>query len=253
MAVPFAAFAALTLHHFYVRGSFLLDAGWTAYLVSHGGLLLPYPKALGGDSYYNWHVGPILTVFGLLRRVAAAVRHPVFRGVRSACAMPCRRSPCFGSCARATACAAASLRHRRAGRRRLCLQRRCIGDRPLPAFRDTARRPRSCCSPPRWSCGARRWPQSGSSVALLTREDAGLHIFGLLIGAGRRQSPVRRALARAANRARLRGRRSGLQHRRADGAAAAVDDAVDDGDHLSRRPPLAHLSVDSCWCGCNSC
>ena len=68
LAVPFAAFAALTLHHFYVRGSFLLDAGWTAYLVSHGGLLLPYPTALGGDSYYNWHVGPILTAFSLVRR-----------------------------------------------------------------------------------------------------------------------------------------------------------------------------------------
>ena len=67
LGLPFAAFTALTLHHFYTSGSFLLDAGWTAYLVSHGGLLLPYPQALGGHSYYNWHVSPILSGFGLLR------------------------------------------------------------------------------------------------------------------------------------------------------------------------------------------
>jgi len=47
LGVPFAAFSGLVLSHFYVSGSFLLDAGWTAHLLTHGGLSLRYPSSLG--------------------------------------------------------------------------------------------------------------------------------------------------------------------------------------------------------------
>jgi hypothetical protein len=66
-AVPFVIFAAIILHHFYVTGSFMLDAGWTAYLLTHGGLDLPYPKSLGGISYFAFHVSPIFVPIAALR------------------------------------------------------------------------------------------------------------------------------------------------------------------------------------------
>ncbi len=68
IGVPFAAFTSLVLYHFYVRGSFVLDAGLQAFLLSHGGLRLPYPAALGGGLYWRSHVAPIFALLSLLRR-----------------------------------------------------------------------------------------------------------------------------------------------------------------------------------------
>lgn len=68
LGVPFAAFVSLVLYHFYVRGSFVLDAGLEAYLISHGGLRLAYPQALGDGSYLRSHVAPILGGLSLVRR-----------------------------------------------------------------------------------------------------------------------------------------------------------------------------------------
>ncbi|HTV88850.1 MAG TPA: hypothetical protein VME41_07535 [Stellaceae bacterium] len=66
--VPFAAFTGLVLYHFYLRGSFVLDAGLQVSLLSHGGWRLPYPAALGGGSYWRSHVAPIFVLLSLLRR-----------------------------------------------------------------------------------------------------------------------------------------------------------------------------------------
>jgi hypothetical protein len=68
-AVPFIIFGAIVLHHFYVTGSFLLDAGWTAYLITHGGLRLRFPNSLGGISYFVVHISPIFIAVAELRRL----------------------------------------------------------------------------------------------------------------------------------------------------------------------------------------
>jgi hypothetical protein len=68
IGVPFAAFTSLVLYHFYMRGSFVLDAGLQAFLLSHGGFRLPYPAALGGGLYWRSHIAPIFILLSLLRR-----------------------------------------------------------------------------------------------------------------------------------------------------------------------------------------
>jgi hypothetical protein len=68
IGVPFAAFTSLVLYHFYMRGSFVLDAGLQAFLLSHGSLSLRYPASLGGGLYWRSHVAPIFVVLSLLRR-----------------------------------------------------------------------------------------------------------------------------------------------------------------------------------------
>jgi hypothetical protein len=68
VGVPFVAFTNLLLAHFYVTGSFLLDAGWTAYLIARGGLALHCPAAFGVHSYFGNHVSPILIAPALLGR-----------------------------------------------------------------------------------------------------------------------------------------------------------------------------------------
>lgn len=86
--VPFAAFASLVLYHFYIRGSFVLDSGLQAFLLSHGGLLLSYPAALGGGSYLRSHVVPIFVGLWLVRQALPPVSDvqffAVFIGLASA-------------------------------------------------------------------------------------------------------------------------------------------------------------------------
>lgn len=70
-AIPFAAFTGLVLYQFYVKGSFLLDSGWFAYVMSADGLGLPNPASLGGGSFFTTHIAPIFLLTGLLRRLLA--------------------------------------------------------------------------------------------------------------------------------------------------------------------------------------
>jgi hypothetical protein len=67
LAVPWAFFTALFLYEFYVKGSFLQDAGWFAFLMSEGGLSLRDPLALGAHSFLGTHISPIFLASGLLR------------------------------------------------------------------------------------------------------------------------------------------------------------------------------------------
>src|SRR5579863_4774884 len=77
VAIPFAAFAGLVLYQFYVKGSFLLDSGWFAYVMSAGDLSLPNPAALGGGSFFATHIAPIFLLTALLRR-ALPISDPQF-------------------------------------------------------------------------------------------------------------------------------------------------------------------------------
>jgi len=56
VGIPFVAFANLVLFHFYVRGSFVLDSGLLASLMSHGNASLVQPASLGGHSFFGTHV-----------------------------------------------------------------------------------------------------------------------------------------------------------------------------------------------------
>jgi hypothetical protein len=59
-AAPFTLFYRLILFHFYVRGSFLLDTGLLASLMYHNTAALTLPPSLGGESFFAFHVAPIL-------------------------------------------------------------------------------------------------------------------------------------------------------------------------------------------------
>lgn len=58
-----------TLNHFYVRGAYMLDSGWFAYLVTEARWPSPNPPALGG-TYFTFHLSP---VFWLLSAPWAAL------------------------------------------------------------------------------------------------------------------------------------------------------------------------------------
>jgi hypothetical protein len=65
--VPFAAYAINILHSFYDVGSSFHDAGWSAYLLHDGDLLLHGPPCVdGGSSWFNSHVSPLFIVTSLL-------------------------------------------------------------------------------------------------------------------------------------------------------------------------------------------
>ena len=55
VGIPFVAFTNLTLFHFYVRGSFVLDSGLLASLMWHGDAALTQPASLGGASFLGTH------------------------------------------------------------------------------------------------------------------------------------------------------------------------------------------------------
>jgi hypothetical protein len=60
--VPFALFYRLILFHFYVRGSFLLDTGLLASLMWHNTAALTVPPSVGGFSFFEQHVAPVLVL-----------------------------------------------------------------------------------------------------------------------------------------------------------------------------------------------
>ena len=60
--VPFALFYRLILFHFYVRGSFLLDTGLLASLMWHDTAALTMPPSIGGFSFFEQHVAPVLVL-----------------------------------------------------------------------------------------------------------------------------------------------------------------------------------------------
>ncbi len=63
--VPFTAGYVWILNHFYRHGAYLQDSGLLAYLLTNGDPSLPIPQSLGGASFYEFHISPIFTVFAL--------------------------------------------------------------------------------------------------------------------------------------------------------------------------------------------
>ncbi len=70
-AIPTFLSDRFILFHFYVRGSFLYDTGLLAALTWHSTPALPLPPSLGGQSFFNFHVAPVLSA-GHRAQLAAA-------------------------------------------------------------------------------------------------------------------------------------------------------------------------------------
>ena len=68
-AVPFAAFTTLVLYHFYVKGAFFWDSGLLGSLLSATDPRLPMPPISGGESFFATHWTPIFVVLSLIRRL----------------------------------------------------------------------------------------------------------------------------------------------------------------------------------------
>ncbi len=73
--VPFFAYAINILHSFYDVGNAFHDAGWSAYLIHDGDLLLHQPLFVeGGISWFNLHVSPVFVVTSALGTVIPLTR-----------------------------------------------------------------------------------------------------------------------------------------------------------------------------------
>ena len=68
-AVPFAAFTALTLYHFYVKGGFFWDSGLLAFLMSQADPWLHTPPLFGDESFFATHFTPIFILLSPIRRL----------------------------------------------------------------------------------------------------------------------------------------------------------------------------------------
>lgn len=83
--LPFAAFSVLILYHFYIKGSFFLDSGLFAFLMSQTDPRLPMPPVLGGGSYLAVHFAPIFVVLSLIRRLLPVADAQFFAGFIGFC------------------------------------------------------------------------------------------------------------------------------------------------------------------------
>jgi uncharacterized membrane protein len=73
--VPFLAYAINILHSFYDVGNAFYDAGWSAYLIHDGDLLLHQPLFVeGGISCFNLHVAPVFVVTSALGSLVPLTR-----------------------------------------------------------------------------------------------------------------------------------------------------------------------------------
>jgi hypothetical protein len=73
--VPFLAYAINVLHSFYDIGGYFYDAGWSAYLIHDGDLVLHQPPcAYDGISWFNFHVTPVFVVTSALGSLVPLTR-----------------------------------------------------------------------------------------------------------------------------------------------------------------------------------
>src|SRR3979490_3028893 len=73
--IPFLAYAINILHSFYDVGNAFHDAGWSAYLIHDGDLLLHQPLFVeGGISWFNLHVSPVFILTSALGSLVPLTR-----------------------------------------------------------------------------------------------------------------------------------------------------------------------------------
>jgi uncharacterized membrane protein len=81
--VPFAAYTIFMLYQLYVRGSFLADVGWQVFVAANGGVRLPL--ALGSDRYFIGHLSPIFIPVSAVRRALPISDAQFFAGFIGLC------------------------------------------------------------------------------------------------------------------------------------------------------------------------
>lgn len=82
-----APHASFMLGYFYRQGAQYLDAGFLAWLIGGSGIALPIPTQLGGGSYYGTHLVPLFSVLSACLRHAptsTAEDFAIFTGVMNA-------------------------------------------------------------------------------------------------------------------------------------------------------------------------
>ena len=84
-AVPFAAFTTLVLYHFYIKGAFFWDSGLLAFLMSEADPRLPTPPIAGGESFFATHWTPIFVLLSLVRRLLPISDAQFFAGFSGLC------------------------------------------------------------------------------------------------------------------------------------------------------------------------
>src|SRR5207248_11126081 len=73
--VPFLAYAINILHSFYGVGNTFHDAGWSAYLIHDGDLLLHQPPCVDdGISWFHLHITPVFVVTSALASLLPLTR-----------------------------------------------------------------------------------------------------------------------------------------------------------------------------------
>ena len=83
--VPFAAFTTLVLYHFYLKGAFFWDSGLLASLLSATDPRLPTPPIFGGESFFATHWTLIFIVLSLIRRLLPISDAQFFAGFSGVC------------------------------------------------------------------------------------------------------------------------------------------------------------------------
>src|SRR5438045_6149347 len=85
--VPFLAYAINTLHSFYDVGNAFHDAGWSAYLIHDGDLLLHQPPSVGVSSWFYFHISPLFvatSAFGYLLPLTRIQFYAAYVGISHA-------------------------------------------------------------------------------------------------------------------------------------------------------------------------
>jgi hypothetical protein len=85
--VPFLAYAISILHSFYDVGNTFHDAGWSAYLIHDGDLLLHQPPSVEHGSWFYFHISPLFvatSAFGYLLPLTRIQFYAAFVGISHA-------------------------------------------------------------------------------------------------------------------------------------------------------------------------
>jgi hypothetical protein len=83
--VPFAAYAVLVLHHFYLSGAFYYDTGMLGFLMTRGGPALRLPSVDLGASFLAIHVAPLLAICSALAAILPLTMPQFMSGFEGAC------------------------------------------------------------------------------------------------------------------------------------------------------------------------
>lgn len=87
--VPYYAFSAVILYHFYERGGVSWDSGLLAFLMSERNPSLPTPQFFGGESFFATHFSPIFIVLAWIRRTVPVTDVQFFADFTGVCHALC--------------------------------------------------------------------------------------------------------------------------------------------------------------------